>query len=188
VLDVIRSQLARCALVLWLVAGPGRTLAEQPAPPAPLHDLGWRSARWGMSVAEVLAAFPGEAVRLEPEQRLADGNTVAVEIAVHEVAGEPLRVRFLFAGGGLVLVSLRTPADRYAKPEAYAAVRAALAATFGWTGAEAKDDSLVDLRQTRWRLGRSAVDLRYIPGVVSVVWFPWPPPASIEAKPENPGG
>jgi hypothetical protein len=173
--NVNRSQLARSALCLALAAAPGLPEAEEQAPAAPLHDLGWRAARWGMSPEEVLAAFPGEAAALEPARRLADGNLVAVEIAVHEVAGEPVRVRFVFADGGLVLVSLRTPEARYARPEAYEAVRGALAATFGWRGAEVKDDAFVDLRQTRWRLGRSAVDLRYIPGVVSIVWFPWPP-------------
>lgn len=179
----------RLALVALLaIATPALGRAQEPEPATPLHDLGWRTSRWGMSVAEVLAAFPGEAVRLEPGQRLADGNVVAVEIAAHEVAGERLRARFVFDDGRLALVSLRTPEDRYAKPEAYAAVRDTLAAAFGWSGEEAKDDSLVDLRQTRWRLGRSAVDLRYIPGVVSIVWFPWPPPASVEVRPGKSGG
>ncbi|MFO0583738.1 MAG: hypothetical protein U0229_15820 [Anaeromyxobacter sp.] len=175
----MRLMLALLAVVL---AAPAAGQDEGPA--SPVHDLGWRAARWGMKVEDVVAAFPGEAVRLDPALRLADGNEVTVEIPGHSLAGEPLRVRFVFTHGRLVLVSLRTPEDRHAAPAAYAAVRAALASTLGWKGAESKDDSLVDLRQTRWILGRSAVDLRYIPGVVSVVWFPWPPPAEIQAQPE----
>ncbi|MFT3915191.1 MAG: hypothetical protein QM704_14030 [Anaeromyxobacteraceae bacterium] len=171
------------ALLLGAVlAAPAAGQEEGPA--SPVHDLGWRGSRWGMKVEDVVAAFPGEAVRLDPALRLADGNEVAVELPGHRLAGEPLRARFVFTHGRLVLVSLRTPEDHHAAPAAYAAVRAALASTFGFRGAESRDDSLVDLRQTRWVLGQTAVDLRYIPGVVSVVWFPWPPPAEIQAQPE----
>lgn len=178
-------RLLLAAMTLLAVPGPG---AGEEGPALPVHDLGYRAARWGMTPGEVLAAFPGEAVALQPPLSLPDGNAVAVELPVQALAGEQVRARFVFAGGRLALVGLRTPEDRYAGPEAYAAVRAALAATLGFGGAESRDDSLIDLRQTRWILGRSAVDLRYIPGVVSVVWFPWPPPPEVEARPAVAGG
>jgi hypothetical protein len=122
-----------------------------------------------MTVEEVLRAFPGEARRLDPAERLADGNVVAAAIERFEVASTSFRVRFVFEGGKLALVSLRTPPDEYAAPEAFERLERHLAATFGAAGEVSRDDSFIDLRQTRWKLARGAVDLKYIPGVLVIL-------------------
>jgi hypothetical protein len=172
-----RAVIASAALLACLLAARGAAQID-PRPATPLHDLGWEAARWGMTVEEVLAAFPGVARRIEPEEVLADGNVVAAGIDLRRIAGVGFRVRFVFSPARrLVLVSLRTPETEYAKPEDYAKVCAALAAQHGWPGEEARDDNFIDLRQTRWKLGRTAVDAKHIPGVVAAVWFPWPPPS-----------
>jgi hypothetical protein len=86
----------------------------------------WKGSRWGMTPAEVLAAFPGQAFRVEPEIRLEDGNTVTVGIDGLAFEGLTFRVRFLFEKGKLALVSLRTEPDKYVDAPAYEKLRKAL--------------------------------------------------------------
>jgi len=153
--------------------------AASPAPPpAPDAAEAWRSARWGMTVGELLEAFPGEATRLEPELKLADGAVVAAGIDVHPIASHEFRVRFVFEGGKLCLVSLRTPPDSYAGPEVYGEVEKALTARYGPPMEATSDKELIDLRQTRWAAGPTGVDLKYIPGVVAIVYYPRPATAT----------
>jgi hypothetical protein len=164
---------------LAAAAGPQapRDAARPPAPArrdgraAAAGDL-WRGAERGWTVEQVLAAFPGEARRLDPEERLADGNVVAAGIERHDLAGEVFRVRFVFEKGRLALVSLRTPPDRYAGADVYQRVARHLAARLGGPGEESRDATFVDMRQTRWRTAAATVDLKYIPGVVVVLHAP----------------
>jgi hypothetical protein len=151
--------------------------AGAPVPPQGAHAAkagraAWGAARWGMSVDEVLRAFPGEAVKLDPEERLSDGNVVAVGIERRAVAGQAFRVRFVFEKGQLALVSLRTLPQGYAEPEVYERMEAHLSETLGPPVARDRDDNFIDLRQTRWRLPDAGVDLKYIPGVVVVLYHP----------------
>jgi hypothetical protein len=132
----------------------------------------WRSARWGMSVEEVLAAFPGEAFRIDPPLKLADGNVVAVGIDGHEVGAHAFRVRFVFEAGKLAIVSLRTPSDVRAGPDVYASLQALLAERLGGAGESTANDDFIDMRQTRWKAGRSTVDLNYVPGTVVILYHP----------------
>jgi hypothetical protein len=146
----------------------------------------WRGARWGMTQDEVLAAFPGEARRLEKPQTLADGNVVALGVDRFVVGATDFRVRFVFdAAGKLALVSLRTDPSTYARPEAFVVTRAALAERLGAPGADSSDSSYVDLRQTSWWTPRSRIDVKYVDGVVVVLYSPTDggPPAP---KPEVP--
>jgi len=158
-------------------AAPPAVAAPAQSAPADAGE-GWRSARWGMTVDEVLKAFAGEAVRLEPELKLADGTVVAAGIDVHPIASHRFRVRFVFAGGKLSLVSLRTPPDSYAGPEVYGEVEKALTGRYGLPLEATGDKELIDLRQTRWIAGASGVDLKYIPGVVAIVHYPRPAAAA----------
>jgi hypothetical protein len=153
------------ALVLILLASP--VLAADPAPAA-----GWRAARFGMTPEEVLAAFPGEAVRLSPEVKLADGNTIPVGIDGYVLEGLTFDVRFVFTAGRLALVSLRTPAKKPVDAQAYARLRDALVKAWGPPLEETKDDAFIDMRQTRWNRGPDRADLKYIPGVVAIVHYP----------------
>ena len=144
-------------------------LAADPGTPA-----GWRSARFGMTPDEVLAAFPGEAVRISPEVKLADGNTIPVGIDGYAFEGLSFDVRFVFEGGRLVLVSLRTPAKKPVDAESYVRLRDALVKSWGEPLEDAKDDAFIDMRQTRWNRGAGRADLKYIPGVVAIVHYPRP--------------
>jgi hypothetical protein len=156
---------ALATLAALVVASPATTRAQRlPA------QAEWRAARWGMTVDEVLKAFPGEAKRLETPLPLADGNVVAAGIEKHALGGTTFRVRFVFdAAGGLVLVSLRTPETEYAKAEAIDAVEKALSERLGpptWKGTSSE---FVDMRQTTWKVTNGRVDIKYIPGVIVVM-------------------
>lgn len=168
---------ARAIAVAAALALVGVAAADGPAPARSGADRAegaraWRTARWGMTVEEVLRAFPGEATRLERSIALADGRVVAAGIDGHGVGPDRFQVRFVFEAGRLALVSLRTPERTYAPADRYAAVGALLAHELGGPGEETRDDTLVDLRQRRWEIGATRVDLEYIPGVVVVLYSP----------------
>jgi len=154
-----------------LLSAPARSAAQagtgaapQIAPQAAKPSGEWRGARWGMSVEEVLKAFPGEAARLEPALQLADGNSVAAGIERQELGGQTFRVRFVFSGGKLALVSLVAGHERFLGAESFEALGKLLAERFGRAGELSRDDAFVDTRQLRWDLPRGRVDLKFIPG------------------------
>jgi hypothetical protein len=173
-----------CALALAAVAAQPAAAAAQPADPAapaaapvlqsaPLLNgaAAWRSARWGMTTEEVLKAFVGEAVRLDPEEKLADGKVVAVGIERYDVGGVPCRVRFLFEGGKLVLVSLKSAADRFVEPASYEALERRLVAEAGRGEVTPKETSF-DMRQSRFKAGGTALDLKYLQGTLVLLYHP----------------
>jgi hypothetical protein len=169
-------------LASWtFVAGAEGTSTPTAPSPAGPRSAGtgpteaWRGARWEMTPAEVLAAFPGEAFRVEPEVRLDDGNTVAVGIDGLAFEGLTFRVRFLFEKGKLALVSLRTEPATYLDAPAYEKIRKTLVDRWGSPIETARDDAFIDMRQTRWNRGSSRADLKYIPGVVVLLHYPRPP-------------
>ena len=162
-----------------VAAAPAR---EPPPPPG----TAWRGARWGMTPGEVVAALGGDAVLLDPAVSLPDGNVVAAGIDGLAWEGLVVDVRFVFSGGRLALVSLRTPNDRYAEVSAYESLRKALAARWGEPLESTSSDAFIDMRQTRWDRGDGRVDVKYIPGVVAVVVYPRPAapsPGPREARP-----
>lgn len=133
----------------------------------------WRAARWGMTEDEVLKAFPGEAIRSEKPEKLADGNVVALAIEKHTIGATEFRVRFVFdPAGRLALVSLRTDPRKYADPSVFVETRKVLSASLGAPAASSSDDSFVDIRQSSWWTKRSRIDVKFIPGVVAVVYAP----------------
>ncbi len=154
--------------------------AARPAPALPPDDdvpkpgVAWSAARWGMTPAEVVAAFPGRASLQEPPLKLPDGNVVGAGIDGLAWEGLTVNVRFVFTDGKLALVSLRTEQNRYVDAAAYDRVRKALARRWGEPIEESKDDALVDMRQTRWNRGPNRTDVKYIPGVVAAVIYPKP--------------
>jgi hypothetical protein len=157
---------ARLAVALAAVLTLVPAAAEaQAAPPAE-----WRGARWGMSLDEVLKAFPGEATKLAAPIQLADGNVVAAGIESHVIAGTTFRVRFVFdPAGKLVLVSLRTGEKEYAKPELLGPIEKALADRLGPVTERSGDQAFIDMRQVTWKGPTGRVDLKYIPGVIVVM-------------------
>jgi hypothetical protein len=160
----MRSFLALAAILL----APSALAAE------PAASEGWRGARFVMSPAQVVAVFGGEAVRLSPEVKLADGKTVSVGIDGHAFEGLTFDVRFIFEAGKLSLVSLRTGQKAYIDTETYQKLREALVKKWGAPLEDTRDDNFIDLRQTRWNRGSDRVDLKYIPGVVALVFYPRP--------------
>jgi hypothetical protein len=169
----ILTSLAACLLL----AGPAAPPEGAATSPGVVDASGtFRGARWGMKVDEVRALFKGDAKPVEPELKLADGNVVALRMDGLQLAGRTVRAGFVFAGGGLALVSLRTLEREYAPPEAFEAASKAIGDAFGGPGKITKDDNFVDMRQATWARPQGVVDLKYIPGVLVLMYSP--PPAA----------
>jgi hypothetical protein len=170
--DVRRSVSSSVVMAVALAA----SLAMAGASPGqdPVDGGQWRAARWGMTVQEVLAAFPGEATRIDPEEKLADGNVVAAGIEGAELGGEKFRVRFVFTSGRLSLVSLSTPRGTHAPPEVFRRVEQHLADALGDPSTRHGERELVDLRQTRWIRADGVIDVKFMPGVVVVLYHALP--------------
>lgn len=131
-----RRQLALGSLVLPLLVAacgkkeepppPGQTRPVPPTtilappttlpPPTPVPTPApvWRTLRWGMKNAEVLAALPGEAQRLakpadfaqpQPGSRLVAGSS-DLAIPTYEADGTQFRVLFGFGAGALNRIHL----------------------------------------------------------------------------------
>jgi hypothetical protein len=171
------------------VGGPPSAPAQS-ALPDPLlaqGEGGWRATTWGMTVEEVLKALPGEASRLTPEIKLADGNIVAAGIDRYTFETVTFQVRFIFTDGKLALVSLRTPQDRPSDGAAFERLSRALVQRWGPPMESTRDDNFIDQRQVRWARGRSLVDLKFIPGVIVILHHPAPgkdaPMGAASAKP-----
>lgn len=194
------ATLAAATLCLHLsaAAAPSTPAATPaPAPPATaaadrLLDAtaAWRAARWGMTVDEVLRAFPGQARALQPEQRLADGKVIAAGIERLELGGLPYRAHFLFEGGKLALVSLKSLAAKAAQGSDYEAIKARLAAETGQPGEERPLDATVDYREVRFSAGVSAVDVKFLQGALVLLYHPAAPSqaAGQPLRPAPPAG
>lgn len=142
------------------------------AAPASAADPGdWRTLRWGMSPDEVVAALPKEAQKLESQVKLADGNVIAADAKDAQLAGYTFTVAFVFDPAlKLTIVSLKSAPGRALKPEDFDKVRKAVAEQQGGAGELSKDDNFIDLRQETWRTKRTRVDVKYVPGVVVVMY------------------
>ena len=83
--------------------GSATTTTTLPAPP-----LVWRSARWGMKKADLLAAFPGEAQRLPKPADFGQPRPGTSDIAIPAYAADDsnFRVLFGFGSGGLGRIQL----------------------------------------------------------------------------------
>jgi hypothetical protein len=168
--------LLACALLVPLAA-----VAEAP----PAGPRPWPALRWGMTEEEVLRAMPGQAARLDPPERLADGRVVAVGLEHLAIGGVDFRVRFVFAEGRLAVVSLKNYPERLASDADHDRLKALLAAELGPPAADARDSSVVDYRQARWDAPGERVDLKYIPGQL-VLQRSRPAPAAAGAPAAGP--
>lgn len=80
----------------------------QPAPPitsattttttttVPTPPPVWRTARWGMTKDEVLAAFPGEALRLAPPVAFGPATAGSSDVAIPVYEGDGTQFKVLF--------------------------------------------------------------------------------------------
>lgn len=93
---------------------PATTLPPPTPTPVPTPPPVWRTARWGMTRAEVLAAFPKEAQRLgqpadfaqpQPGSSLAAGSS-DVAIPAYQADGATFRVLFGFGADALNRIHL----------------------------------------------------------------------------------
>lgn len=82
----MRTVAALCSLLSTL---PWASIARAGDAPC-----AWRSARWGMTVDEVLAALPGEAVRASPDEVAKGAAPVRMEGC--EIAGTKFQAQFFF--------------------------------------------------------------------------------------------
>jgi hypothetical protein len=155
-------------------ASPAAAPAGALVPTARLLDAtaAWRTARWGMTVDEVLKALPGQAKKLEKEQRLADGKVIAVGIDTIPMGGLTYRAHFLFEGGKLALVSLRNLTSKAATGDDYEALRKQLAQETGTPGEDHPLDASVDYREIRFTAGGTAVDVKYMQGTLVLLYHP----------------
>lgn len=166
-----------CLLLSAAPAAPAPAAAAPAAAPAAGERLldataAWRAARWGMTVDEVLRAFPGQARRLDPALTLADGKQVAVEIPSVRQGGLDHRVHFLFEGGKLALVSLKSLPAKPAAGSDFDAAKAWLAQESGQAGEERPADLTVDYREVRFTAGVTAVDVKFLQGTLVLLYHP----------------
>jgi hypothetical protein len=118
-----RRRLACLLPPLLIAACRGKEPAPPPATPPPTTAAAtttttttttvptpppvWREARWGMTKAEVLAAFPGEAQTLpQPADFGPQGGSTDVAIPSYEMEGMAFRVLFGFEADALNRVRL----------------------------------------------------------------------------------
>jgi hypothetical protein len=96
---------------------PAATLPPPTPTPVPTPPPAWRTARWGMSKADVLAAFPKEAEKLpkpadfavpQPGSSLSAGSS-DVGIASYEGDGATFHVLFGFEHDALNRIHLAVP-------------------------------------------------------------------------------
>jgi len=132
----------------------------------------WRAARWGMTIDEVLKAFPGEARPMQPRIDLADGAVVAVEIPGVDLAGQPMDARFVFEKGRLAIVSLRSPQRGYVPEDTYTKLTSHLATRFGGPGEPMTEGFVGEMKQTTWRLPRGVAELKHVQGVLVLQYHP----------------
>ena len=102
------------APVAQATAAPATTVPPATPTPVPTPPPVWREARWGMSSAELLAAFGGEAQRLERSVEFTKpqmGSSLAagssdVTIPAYEADGATFRVLFGFDSDRLSRIHL----------------------------------------------------------------------------------
>jgi hypothetical protein len=160
-----RILVSLASLVTLLALALGRASASEPGD--------WRAARWGMTEDEVLRALAGTVKKLPEPVKLADGNVIAMEAPDEEVGGFSFHVRLVFDGAGkLALVSLKSDPGRNLRADAFDSIRKAMAEKLGRAGVYSSDENFIDMRQETWRMARTRVDVKFIPGTVVVMYSP----------------
>ncbi len=144
---------------------PAAALTQAPA--SEVQDLdGWRAAKWGMTEAEALAAFPGEAERLAKPERLGEG-TATVGIPAYKIQSKEFAVVFGFdEKGGLHLVRI-TLTDNIAPGVLHSGsfdlLETLLTEKYG-KPTSSKDEQVTPSMSSRtrmWRLPRTVINLKY---------------------------
>jgi len=89
-------------------ASPSAAPTTIPPTTLPSPPPVWRAAHWGMKKAELLAAFPGEAQRLEQPADFGPKGAGSTDVAIpaYEIGGTKFRVLFGFDGDALTRIHL----------------------------------------------------------------------------------
>jgi hypothetical protein len=127
---------------------------------------GWRGAKWGMSVADVLAAFKGEAEKLSKEEGWKDGVCL-VKIPKLELAGEPFDVNFVFEKDKQVLKQVVLLAsETVSSPElTFVPLEQKLTEKYGKPDFSNNEisgsDKSVITKKRSWKKGKTRIELRF---------------------------
>jgi hypothetical protein len=132
---------------------------------------GWSQARWGMTQAQILNAFPGEAKILtdNPSTRQYGSRGLAtVGISHADIRGVPVRMLFLFDRSG-ELDGIRMPATpASASGKEHDAMEKALTRVYGAPSLRAAQSSAEGAAQKGlvavWLMPTSVIQLNYFPG------------------------
>ena len=129
----------------------------------PADVEGWRSAKWGMSEAEILEAFKGEARRLDEPVGFSKEGQATVGIPDYSIDGAWYRVLFIFDGQGkLNAINIR-PREKGSEG-IYRSLEKLLMEKYGplsYKNEERKRGG--DKNWTaRWNFPKTVISLRYI--------------------------
>jgi hypothetical protein len=118
---------------------------------------GWSKAKWGMSDEEILAALPGQAVRLDPPEKYLGSR---VHIPSFELAGSEFEVHFVPDKAGrlssVLLSPVGTPSEGF--DYLFQSLENLLVAKYGrpWKSTEARSERIQwSLKTTTITLSRS---------------------------------
>lgn len=130
---------------------------------APERVNGWRQARWGMTEAEVLKAFKGEAIRDEnPKESPADGRG-SVCIPQFSLASQTYRVTFWFTQNRLGKISISRDGSNLDGRAAFRSIEAMLREKYGPPSLDRSNDKsrLVSWKMD-WNLKGTNISLVFI--------------------------
>ena len=129
----------------------------------PALPTAWRNARWGMTAAEVLAAFPGEAAQLPVAVNYSDKYRGLVGIEGYQIANVAYAVRFLFdRQERLALINI-TPAPRDSSTLTFNSLAQLLTEKYGQPLTNHEEKTRVsDSREKTWKTPEALIDLDYV--------------------------
>ena len=129
------------------------TTTTLPAPP-PV----WRGARWGMTEAEVLAAFAGEVQAMDPPASFAQARTGAASLAIPVYEADGTRFRVLFGFSADVLNRIQLAASK-AEPGACEDLEKRLTDENGPASSRTDTVTSMRVRELAWSLPRQTITL-----------------------------
>ncbi len=150
-----------------------RPVRPTPSPPAtaathaPTAPVAWRAARWGMSEAQVAAAFPGETKPVPASEKRGDKNLKAALMIQHVMVEDyDFSAYFLFGrdDGALRKVLLDLANADNLTPLDFQAVRRLLADKYGTPRVEFSESPAAtdDTREADWVNQGTSIQLSYI--------------------------
>ncbi len=126
----------------------------------------WRNARWGMTVDEVVAAFPGEAVRASPAEIKKGAGAVRIDRC--EIAGTTFQANFHFyRSSRLTQIVLLPSSKRDASRAVFERLARMLTEKYGQPTDQHENQVLLgDLRQSdkSWKAADAEIGLVYMYG------------------------